>query len=141
MSDIKINQLLRQDKVNKRKFFMMHNQVLQRIIKQRGGAVSRGYGVVHFSKTSGYRDPVGVLVGTHISAAHFTTISSENNTAAVSIIMKRYGIPDNQRLTMIDFVQEMEDAHDDAFDPFNRVDDRMGLFLGRMDQIKQRFID
>lgn len=110
-----------------------------RIQKQGCGCTLDGVGAVY--KNGTLRDAIAILLAP--SAIHNHTygeISEEEQFYIVKKIARmysvRYYLP-VEREFLVKFLQQLQDAHDNAFDGFNHVDgDRMQFFLSECDKIK-----
>lgn len=116
------------------------NTSIGRIQKQGGGCSIDGIGAVYKNGTQ--RDAIAILLAPSAIKNHtYGEISEEDQGYIVKQICNLYSIqyamiPDREFL--IKFLQQLQDAHDNAFDCFNPVDgDRMQFFLNECNKIKE----
>lgn len=110
-----------------------------RIQKQGCGCTIDGVGSVY--KNGTLRDAIAILLAP--SAIHNHTygeISEDDQSYIVkkiaSMYSVRYDLPADREF-LVKFLQQLQDAHDNAFDGFNHVDgDRMQFFLSECGKIK-----
>ena len=112
------------------------NTSMNRIKKQGRGCNIPGYGAAY--RHNMLKDAIAVLVQSDQIPKHlFTEISSEPAQSLVTAIKKKFTIVN--RHTLIDVLQQLQDAHDDAFDEFRNqnIQDPMQFFIDRCNQIKE----
>lgn len=110
-----------------------------RIQKQGCGCTKDGVGAVY--KNGTLRDAIAILLAPSVIHNHtYGEISEDDQAYIVKQIASRYSIPyamAPDREFLVKFLQQLQDAHDNAFDGFNQVDgDRMQFFLSECDKIK-----
>ena len=109
---------------------------MNRIKKQGRGCNIPGYGASY--RHNHLKDSIAVLVQSEqVPKNLFTEISSDPAQALVTAIKNKFTISNRSRL--IDVLQKLQDAHDDAFDEFRNqgISDPMQYFLDRCNQIKE----
>lgn len=115
------------------------NIAVKHIHEQGGGCYDR-MGAAY--KANGRKDVIAVLAsGQSIRSNTFGVISGEEQKYIVTRIVKRHNINADRQETrgfLVKFLQQLQDAHDDAFDPFNVVDgNRMELFDTKIKSIRE----
>jgi len=110
-----------------------------RIQKQGCGCTLDGVGAVY--KNGNLRDAIAILLAPSAIYNHTYGEISEDEQAYIvkkiaSMYSIRYDLPADRQF-LVKFLQQLQDAHDNAFDGFNHVDgDRMEFFLSECDKIK-----
>lgn len=110
-----------------------------RIQKQGCGCTLDGVGAVY--KNGNLRDAIAILLAPSAIYNHtYGEISEDEQAYIVKKIASMYSIRYDlsaDRQFLVKFLQQLQDAHDNAFDGFNHVDgDRMEFFLSECDKIK-----
>ena len=113
---------------------------MSRIQKQGCGCSIDGVGAVY--KNGKLRDAIAILIApSQISNHTYGEISEDEQKYIVKKIAAMYSVRcDNavEYSTFVKFLQDLQDAHDDAFDCFNHVEcDRMQFFIDRCNKIKE----
>lgn len=122
------------------------NLARERIVKQDSGCFIPDLGTSYFDKKSGKRDAIAnLLTGTPINWGNFYgLISDESQKPIVRAIIKKFQ-PDlskgDEHMKFVDFLQDLQDAHDKAFDEYEEKDDffRVGRFLGYCKDVSEKF--
>ena len=110
-----------------------------RIQKQGCGCTLDGVGAVY--KNGNLRDAIAILLAPSAIYNHTYGEISEDEQAYIvkkiaSMYSIRYDLPADRQF-LVKFLQQLQDAHDNAFDGFDHVDgDRMEFFLSECDKIK-----
>lgn len=126
--------------MNKNTLLSLLNTARDRIIKQGSGCTDR-MGACYSSKQK--RDVISFLcAGNVIKWYSYGEISGEEQKYIVNHIANRHSINVRTHATrkkLIDFLQDLQNAHDFAFDQFFDVSgDRMVEFLKNCDTIQKR---
>ena len=115
------------------------NTSVGRIQKQGCGCSIDGVGAVY--KNGTLRDAIAILIAPSAIKTHtYGEISEDDQAYIVKQIASMYSItyalaPD--RAFLVNFLQRLQDAHDNAFDMFNPVEgDRMEFFITETEKIK-----
>lgn len=113
---------------------------MMRIRKQGCGCSIDGVGAVY--KNGKLRDAIAILLApSQISNHTYGEISEDEQKYIVKKIAAMYSVRCDiavEYSTFVKFLQDLQDAHDDAFDCFNQVDgDRMQFFIDRCNKIKE----
>lgn len=89
-------------------------------------------------KTKNRKDVISALCAGNIIGSHlFRPIGDYDMRKIVTHIITRHQMDPNQRPFIVNFLQQLQDAHDNAFDPFNRVEgNRMDEFKAACTQIR-----
>lgn len=109
-----------------------------RIIKQGDGCYDR-MGACYKNKNK--RDVISALCPPQtVRWNTYGVVSADEQRYLVRAIAKRHSVDierANDRVKFVKFLQDLQDAHDLAFDPFNEVSgDRMVAFLENCDTIR-----
>lgn len=133
-------------KQNSKNLNTMMTVAVNRIVSQKSGCFVPGVGVSFINYKNQTRDPIGHLLGYADLKGYWGLISSEAQKPLVSKIRNKYGInishsSENDRL--VDVLQSMQDAHDNAFDEYNNIvpEDwkRMDNFICSCEDIKIKY--
>ena len=114
------------------------------IIKQGGGCNVPGYGAAY--KYQNKSDALAILLNqSDVRSRWYQTIDSEELRPMVRMIAARYNAnitTPELRSAFVEFLRNVQDAHDAAFDEYNNreVNDTMALFVYKMDVIDQLLI-
>jgi hypothetical protein len=109
-------------------------------ITDSGGCFIDGLGVAYLNKKNGTRDPIGHLLSVS-DLKGFGTIDSEAQRPLVRKIATKYGLDisrDSERGKFVQFLQALQDAHDEVFDKFTNnepEENLIPLFRGKCNQI------
>lgn len=99
-------------------------------IKKQGTGCYNEMGVAYYTK--GRNDVITSLCAPKtIRSYTYGVVSGEEQRYIVAHIANRYQVRIDRADTytfLVDFLQDLQDAHDDAFDPFLDIDDRMQKF-------------
>lgn len=112
------------------------NTSMNRIKKQGRGCNIPGYGAAYRHNT--LKDSIAVLVqADQVPKSLFTEISSDPAASLVTAIKTKFTIAN--RPLLVHVLQQLQDAHDDAFDEFRNqhIQDPMQFFIDRCNQIKE----
>ena len=114
------------------------------IIKQGGGCNIPGYGAAY--KYQGASDALAILLNQdYVRSGWYQTIDSEELRRMVRMLAGRYGAnieTPELRSAFVEFLRNVQDAHDAAFDEYNNrgVNDPMALFVYKMDVIDHMLV-
>lgn len=112
------------------------NTSMARIKKQGRGCNIPSYGAAY--RHNMLKDSIAVLVqADQVPKSLFTEISSDPAASLVTAIKTKFTIAN--RPLLVHVLQQLQDAHDDAFDEFRNqtIADPMNYFIGRCEQIKE----
>lgn len=128
---------------NYSRYVIIAKDFLSRITKQGSGCNVPGYGAAYYSEVDKTLDPIGLVLGFQAIKKSFGTISSEEQRHLVRLLSRKYEVnteTDKAYSEFVSFLQECQDAHDAAFDEYNKVvGSRMDLYNKQMHEILARF--
>lgn len=117
-----------------------------RIVRQGHGCFIEGYGVAYINFKDCSRDPIGGLLGYSDIKGFWGPISDELQKPLVAKIRNVFGINishGSEYMRLVDILQELQNAHDLAFDKFNKPKrdawENMDIFKKKCEQIKKDF--
>lgn len=137
-------QLVKNQETHKYNTSRMHqviDLVLHKIIKQGGGCFN-DMGSAYYDKVTKNKDVIAHLstIPVQFLMRHFRTIDSDECKPIFKNVCRVHQfdvIRDIEQSRVKMFLQELQNIHDDSFDPFNKVDDRMDTFKSKMKQLKE----
>ncbi len=136
--------LARNFKIKKQNLNRMKNIlaiIKDKISNQGSGCFIPNQGVAYWNPKNSTRDPIGHLLTVPDLKGHFGPIYEEAQKSLLRKIINKFQIDvsrDAERTKFITFLQDIQDAHDDVFDEFQKlepVQNRIPLFLGACNQI------
>ncbi len=109
-----------------------------RIIKQGSGCIIPGVGASYKYKYT--RDSIAIVLNfSQIKNTTFGEISDDSQRYLIKLIAKKFNVnieSYNNYAYFVKFLQMLQDAHDNAFDPYiNDIDNRMLAFEQECDKI------
>lgn len=109
-----------------------------RIIKQGSGCVIPNTGAAYKYKYN--RDSIAILLNfSQIKNSTYGEISDDSQRYLIKLIAQKFSVnieSYNNYSYFVNFLQMLQDAHDNAFDPYvNQLDDRMSFFTSECDKI------
>ena len=120
----------------------MLSNLTSKIERQGKGCTDR-CGVAYVNKNNNTRDPIGCLI-VHIDTyKHFGPIGDIGQLPLVREVAKTYGFESDSPAEMLRlkyFLTEVQNAHDDAFDPYSSYKEEkpMQFFIDTCESIKNR---
>jgi hypothetical protein len=135
---VKLNRIHKASYYIRERMLDVVDVVVGRIEKQGGGCSHPASGACY--SYGGKRCAIGLLLKPdELKGIQYTTISSEANRKHLSKIISRFSLTttvDSHRGFVVEFLQRIQDAHDNAYDTFNRVDDRDKKFADEIQNVR-----
>ncbi len=115
---------------NQLRYVAIINDFLARIKKQGCGCNIPGHGASYYNNFNKTFDPVGLVLGFEVIRKHFGLISAIEQKPLIKKLARKYAVnieTDKEYTKFVEFMQQLQDLHDLAFDEFNHVeiDDRL----------------
>lgn len=120
--------------------------IVTKMQKQGKGCFSPETGVLYFNHENNTLDPIGHLLSVSDVKRSFGAISDDSSKNLVNKIVAKYQVNvdrECERVKFVEFLQDLQDAHDYIFDGFSNKDvpeqNRMPMFLGNCNQIAFKY--
>jgi hypothetical protein len=129
-------------KYNKSKMHQILNLVRDKIVAQGQGCFIPGQGVSMCNRANITFDPIGILLGAAAVKGYWHEISAEESKPLRNKIFTKYQINitrDSERANFVNFLQDLQDAHDEAFDEFNTNCPSMDTFIAGCEVIVKKY--
>ena len=109
------------------------------IEKQNSGCFSHELGVLYINRVNQNRDSIGCLLPAPLLNGHFGLISDDAQKPLVNAIIQKFQVDVckySERVKFINFLQDLQDAHDLVFDEFDHsLSGEVPEFSGNCNQI------
>lgn len=138
--------LFKAKKHNNHMMLRMIEAVIKLIDKQGRGCFIKDYGTTYFNPESGTRDSIAILtsIPNKYLLKNYGLISEEYQKSIVTHLANKYMIDrsiDSEKVRFINFLQKLQDAHDEAFDPYVKIftdEFRMAYFTSKCELMKEQ---
>lgn len=130
-------------KENKEKFVSMVRIAVRQILNQKGGCYSiEDIGVAYYDPVTKKKDAIAALLPDMDFSKREGLISHESNKDIINKLITRYDIDltyDTQYSVLVDFLQNLQDGHDFAFEDVKGSENGITDFIRCCNEIVTEF--